>query len=138
MADEVALRQTLYNLHPERPKSLPNKIRMFLFANMRYRLSAIALATLIWGISFFGGGAMVKDVTAAVEFSNVPSGLYISNQNVSTVSVQLRGNSWLMDSVMPSLTAHLDVGKLDAGWHTVRLVATNHFPSIGTQDCPIA
>ncbi len=123
MADETALRQTLYNLHPEQPQSWANRIRMFLFANMRYRLSAVALASLIWGISFFGGGAMVKDVTAPVEFSNVPTGLYISSQNVSSVSVQLRGNSWLMDSVMLSLTAHLDVGRLNAGWHSVRLGA---------------
>ncbi len=64
---------------------------------------------------------MVKSVSASVEFVNVPSGLYISNQSASSVSVQLRGNSWLMDSAMASLTARLDVSKLDAEWHTISL-----------------
>jgi len=121
MPDESTLRKALYSLQPKRPRSLTDKLRSLLFANMKYRLSAVALASLIWGISFFGGGAMVKSVSASVEFVNVPSGLYISNQSASSVSVQLRGNSWLMDSAMASLTARLDVSKLDAGWHTISL-----------------
>jgi hypothetical protein len=121
MPDENTLRKALYSLQPKQPPSLAAKLRSLLFANMKYRLSAVALASLIWGISFFGGGAMVKSVSASVEFVNVPSGLYISNQSASSVSVQLRGNSWLMDSATASLTARLDVSKLDAGWHTISL-----------------
>jgi hypothetical protein len=63
MPDESALQQALY-----------------LFANIRYRLSAVALASLIWVVSFLGGGTTVKTVIAPVEFANVPVGLYISNQ----------------------------------------------------------
>jgi uncharacterized protein (TIGR00159 family) len=125
MPDEAALRQALHNLHPERPASISTKLRRVLVSNMRYRLTALALAGLIWGISFFGGGANIKNVIAPVEFANVPSGLYISSQTVNSVNFQLRGNAWLMDSVMPSLTARLDVSKLDAGWHTIALVSTD-------------
>ncbi|MEO8367849.1 MAG: CdaR family protein [Candidatus Solibacter sp.] len=63
-------------------------------------------------------------MTAPVEFANVPSGLYISNQPLNTVIVQLRGNSWVMNPVMSSLTAHVDLGGLREGWHTIRLAST--------------
>jgi len=123
MPDEAALRQALYSLHPERRASILIRVRGLLFANVRYRLSALALATLIWGVSFLGGGTTVKTVIAPVEFANVPAGLYISNQPVNTVSVQLRGNSWVMNPVMSGLTARVDLSGLSEGWHTIRLAS---------------
>jgi diadenylate cyclase len=123
MPDEAALRQALYSLHPERPKSIWSRVRTLLFANVRYRLSAVALASLIWGVSFLGGGTTVKTVIVPVEFANVPVGLYISNQPMSNVSVQLRGNSWVMNPVMSGLTAHVDLSGLGEGWHSIRLAS---------------
>ncbi len=121
IADEPALRQALYRIHPESPGTFASKAYRFLFSNLRYRLTALGLACLIWGISIFGGGAMVKNAVVTVEFANVPPRLYISDQSAISVNAQLRGNSWLMDSVMPSLTAHLDASKFGEGWHTIRL-----------------
>ena len=99
------------------------RVRRLLFANIRYRLSAVGLASLIWGVSFLGGGTTVKNVIAPVEFANVPAGLYISNQPLNAVSVQLRGNSWVMNPVMSGLTAHVDLSGLGEGWHTIRLTS---------------
>jgi len=121
MPDEAALRQALYRLHPQRPASIGSSVRRLLFANVRYRISAVGLASLIWGVSFLGGGTTVKTVIAPIEFANVPAGLSISNHPLSTVSVQLRGNSWVMNPVMSSLTAHVDLSGLGEGWHTIRL-----------------
>ncbi len=121
MPDEVALRAALHDLTPEQGPSPMSRFRGLLFANMKYRFSAVALAGLIWGISFFGGGAIVKNVSAPLEFVNVAAGLFVSSQNATVVTVQLRGNSWLLDSAMPAITARVDVRKLNAGWHTIRL-----------------
>jgi len=121
MPDEAALRQALCSLHPERPTSILSGVRRLLFSNVRYRLSAAALASLIWGVSFLGGGTTVKNVIAPVEFANVPLGLYIANQPLNGVSVQLRGNSWVMNPVMSGLTAHVDLSGLGEGWHAIRL-----------------
>jgi len=63
----------------------------------------------------------VKNVSAPLEFVNVAAGLFVSSQNATVVTVQLRGNSWLLDSAMPAITARVDVRKLNAGWHTIRL-----------------
>ena len=123
MPDQATLRQALYSLHPDRPTSIWSRVRRLLFANTRYRLSAVALAGLIWGVSFLGGGTTVKTVVVPVEFANVPAGLYISNQPSNTVSVQLRGNSWVMNPVISGLTAHIDLSGLGEGWHTIRLGA---------------
>lgn len=121
MPDELALRNALRNLRPKRPASLWTNIRDLLFTNLRYRIAATALASLIWGTSFFGGGTAVKNVAADVEFGNVPAGLSISNQTAGSVSVQLRGSGWVMDTVMPSLTAHVNLSGFREGYHTVRL-----------------
>ena len=123
MPDEAALRQALYSLHPERHALIRTRVGRLLFANLRYRVSAVALASLIWVVSFLGGGTTVKDVIAPVEFANVPAGLFISNQPLSTVSVQLRGNSWVMNPVISGLTAHVDLSGLGEGWHTLRLAS---------------
>ena len=56
-----------------------------------------------------------------MEFANVPAGLYIANQPLNAVSVQLRGNSWVMNPAMSGLTAHVDLSGLGEGWHTIRL-----------------
>ena len=48
-------------------------------------------------------------------------GYYISNQPLNTVSVQLRGNSWVMNPVMSGLTAHVDLSGFGEGWHAIRL-----------------
>jgi hypothetical protein len=64
MPDEAALRQALYRLHPERPASTWSSVRRLLFANLRYRLSAVGLASLIWAVSFLGGGTTVKTAIA--------------------------------------------------------------------------
>ena len=121
MPDEAALRQALYRLHPERPASIWSSVRKLLFANLRYRLSAVGLASLIWGVSFLGGGTTVKTVIAPIEFANVPAGLYISNHPLNNVSVQLRGNSWVMNPVMSGLTDYVDLRGLAEGWHTIPL-----------------
>ncbi len=123
MPDEAALRQALHNLQPKQPESLWTNIRVLLFNNLGYRIAATALAGLIWGISIFGGGTAVKNVTADVEFANVPAGLSISNQTPGSISVQLRGNAWLMDTVMPSVTAHVDMRGFGEGYHTIQLAS---------------
>jgi hypothetical protein len=60
-------------------------------------------------------------LVAPVEFANVPSGLYISNQSLSSVGVEMRGNAWLMNPMIPSLTLHVDVSGFGEGWRTIRL-----------------
>jgi diadenylate cyclase len=122
VANADALRLVLHSLRPSDREPWSAKLHRLLFSNLRYRLSAIALACLIWGISFFGGATMVKNVVAPVEFANVPSGLVIAGQTLSSVDVQLRGNSWMMSPNMSSLTASVDVSGLGEGLHTIALV----------------
>ena len=125
MANAAALRLALYGLRPKDKEPWSAKLHWLLFSNLQYRLSALALACLIWGISFLGGATMVKNVVAPVEFSSVPSGLYIASQTLSNVGVQLRGNSWMMSPTMSNLTADVDVSRLGEGWHTIALVSSD-------------
>ena len=51
----------------------------------------------------------------------MPAELHIFNEPLNTVSVQLRGNSWVMNPVMSGLTAHVDLSGFGEGWHAIRL-----------------
>lgn len=124
MPDAAALRLALGDLHPAQPASFRKKAGNLLFANLRYRLSAVGIASVIWGISFLGGGTTIN-VNAPVEFTNVPTGLYVLSQTPAIVTFELRGNAWLMNPVMTSLTARVDVNGLGEGWHNVGVTSNN-------------
>jgi diadenylate cyclase len=120
MPDAAALRLALSNFHPKQPLSYWRRVRSFLFSNLRYRLSAVGLASVIWGISFLGGGTTVN-INAPVEFDNVPSGLYVVSQNPNSVTFELHGNSWLMNPLMTNLKARIDLDGMADGLHAVKV-----------------
>jgi YbbR domain-containing protein len=55
-----------------------------------------------------------------IEFTRLPRGLALASQSDARVQVQIRGRSWLLDSVnLDSMTARLDLAPLQAGSHTL-------------------
>jgi YbbR domain-containing protein len=55
-----------------------------------------------------------------IEFTRLPRGLAIASQSDARVQVQIRGSSWLLDSVnLDTMTARLDLAPLQAGSHTL-------------------
>jgi hypothetical protein len=78
--------------------------------NLGLKAAAVALAMLIWVISFGLTGTSVLTLVVPVEFSNVPAGLKITNQSSTTLQVQLRGPAWLFESAsLASLAARFDL-----------------------------
>ena len=90
--------------------NLAGRLRGVFLSQLGLRLSAVALATLIWGISFLVAGITVRTVRVPIAFDDVPAGWGISQQSVSRLEVQLRGPAWLMDSVnLAELVAHFSL-----------------------------
>lgn len=87
-----------------------NKVRHILFGDLGLKSAALALAFLIWSISFFLIGSSVRTVTVPVEFSNVPENTEIARLSTNTVQVELRGSAWVLDSMsLGSLVARFDL-----------------------------
>lgn len=117
--DIFTLERDLQRFEPGRKRSFNARLNALLFANLKYRLAAVGLASAILGLSSLSSGMTVKDVVVPVEFSSVPTNLYIVSQPVRSVNVQLRGNDWVMRPMMSGLTVNLDLTGLEEGPHTI-------------------
>jgi hypothetical protein len=69
-----------------------------LFSDAKLKLIAAGIAALVWTVTAATGVRTVRVVSAPVEFSDVPTGLDINYKSDPRITLQLRGNSWLMNS----------------------------------------
>lgn len=91
-------------------------------SHLRFKFAALGLAGIVWATTFLATGTTVRTVSIPVEFANVPLGMEIANQSADTLDVQVRGNSWLMDSIsLTRLVAHFDMRKAQLGQQTLRV-----------------
>jgi len=103
-------------------QGLENRIRRLLFSNLRYKLAALGLAGTIWAMSFLLVGTAVRTLSMPVEFSNVPNGLEISGYSTDHLDVQLRGNTWVMDSISSNRPlVHVDLAGAKPGTELIRV-----------------
>jgi uncharacterized protein (TIGR00159 family) len=84
-------------------------LRGILFGNIGLKSAAVALAALLWSLSFLPGSS-VRWVTVPVEFSNVPQDMQVSQPSAQTVQVRLRSSPWILDSVtLTTVVARFDL-----------------------------
>jgi diadenylate cyclase len=86
--------------------------------------AAVALAALVWSLTFLFPGRSIRVRTVPIEFINVPPGLTIAAQSIDTetVEVWLRGNQFLLDTInLDTLVARCDLGKAHEGMNTLPL-----------------
>lgn len=94
--------------------------RVFAREEMGLKMTALALAAVLWSITFVAPGTAVRTQVIPIEFMRLPRGLALASQSAESVQVQLRGSSWLLDSVsLDTVSATLDLGQLREGSHTL-------------------
>ena len=114
--DDRKLAQMLEKLCARPPVGLGSTLRQWLFANAAVKFAALGLAALFWSTSFVFTGTTVRTVSVPVEFVGVPKGMDVSGQSVDRLEVQVRGGSWLMDSVsLTRIVAHFNLRGARAG-----------------------
>lgn len=108
-------------ISPRRPA--PSLLRrVFTREDLGLKAGALALAAVLWSITFVTTGTTVRTRVVPIEFTRLPRGLAIVSQSAESVQVQLRGGSWLLDSVnLDTMTATLDVAQLREGSHTLNI-----------------
>jgi hypothetical protein len=103
------------------PPSTPSLLRrVFAREDWGLKATALTLSAVLWSITFLTAGTTVRTRVIPIEFTRLPRGLAIASQSNESVQVQLRGSSWLLDSVnLDAMTAGLDLAQLRAGSHTL-------------------
>lgn len=128
-ADPETLVRSLEALRT-RDRKGPDRFYRFLFGNIRLKLGAIGLASVIWYMSVLAAGTTIRTTAVPIEFRNVPAGMEIAEQSADHLDIQLRGSPWVMDSLtLARFTARFDLGRVRPGWNTLQL-------SAGTLDLP--
>ncbi len=87
--------------------------------------ASLALAALVWGLTFLLPGKSVRVQTVPVEFTNVPTGLAIQAQSVDSLQVWLRGTDFIFGSVnLADLVARCDLSHAHDGVNVIHLSAS--------------
>jgi len=120
-ADELA--SLLQRPGPASHAALRDRVRDLFVTRWRLKLAALGLASLVFAGATFDSSTSVRVLEVPIEFQNVPPGLDIVNQPVTSVEVQIRGRRWLMDSNrMSGIVARFDLRSSSEGWQTVHVV----------------
>jgi uncharacterized protein (TIGR00159 family) len=122
VSDPDDLAQSLQKLASPAPLLWKDRAWRAFTAHLGFKFAALGLAGLVWGMTFQVTGTTVRTVSIPVEFGNVPKGMEITYQSADMLDAQLRGSSWLMDSVnLTRLVAHFDLGGTQPGRLTLRI-----------------
>jgi uncharacterized protein (TIGR00159 family) len=89
---------------PERTSVRRQVLQMF-SVNLRLKFSAIGLAAVVWSLFFFTTGVTVRQLRVPIEFNNVGAGLDVTMQSANSVEIQVKGPSWLVESLDPTQAA---------------------------------
>jgi uncharacterized protein (TIGR00159 family) len=84
------------------------------------KAAALALAGLVWSVTFLFPGRSVREQTVPVEFTNVPARMTIVSQSTDRVQVWLRGTDFLFDSVdLDALVVRCDLAGAHEGANAI-------------------
>ena len=113
---EAAFHQ-LFGPAPSTPSFLR---RVIAREDLGLKAGALTLSAVLWSITFLTAGTTVRTRVIPIEFTRLTRGFAIASQSDESVQVQIRGRSWLLDSVnLDTMTARLDLARLQAGSHTL-------------------
>ncbi len=123
MANPLQLEHALV-LEGRAARGIGSTLRRVFLSDLKWKAAALGIAAAIWSTSFVLAGTTVRSVSVPVEFSNVPAGMEVTSQSADHVEVQLRGSSWIMDSLATGrLVAHVDLGGVAEGTRVIRVTA---------------
>jgi uncharacterized protein (TIGR00159 family) len=89
--------------------------------NWRTTLAAVGLAALVWLLAISTANTVLRTVTVPVVLE-VPAGMDVTEQSATSLTVQLRGPLWILDTGAASgIVAHLTLDRATDGWTVVRM-----------------
>ncbi len=119
--DPKSLALKLEGLSSPANVDLKSRLRRMVTTNLGLKAAALTLAGVIWAMSFLASGTTIRTISVPIEFSNVPAGMQVTSQSADALEVQVRGSSWIMDSVsLGPLVGNFNLTNFSPGWHSLR------------------
>ena len=107
------------------PSLSSRKIRARLFGNLKLKVLAFGMASLIWGLVFMTG-VSVRTFTAPIEYENVPAGLEITDPSNTMLAVQLRAATRLFNTLDENqLVVRVNLLGMKEGLHVIAVESQN-------------
>ena len=100
------------------------RLRTIRAANLRLAAAALALAVLVWSLTFLFLGRSIRQQTIPLEFTNVPSGLTVAEESADTVQVWLRGSDFVFKTAdLQELVVACDLASAHEGSNAIPFTA---------------
>jgi uncharacterized protein (TIGR00159 family) len=107
------------------PSLSSRKLRARLFGNLKLKVLAFGMASLIWGLVFMTG-VSVRTFTAPIEYENVPAGLEITDPSNTMLAVQLRAATRLFNTLDENqLVVRVNLFGMKEGLHVIAVESQN-------------
>lgn len=106
-----------------RPRNIAKtKLKGLFFANPGLKAGALILAAAIWAVAYIVGGSSIRTITVPVEFSNLTRDFDVTDPSTNTVTVRLRGGTWVFESLHPEkIAVRFDLHETKEGVHAFRV-----------------
>jgi diadenylate cyclase len=115
-ATEEALLELLRVGHQSPASQTAPFLKGLLFGNLRHKLAAAAITSLVWTLSLLSSGTAIRDLTVPVEFTNLPSGLDVSRPSARQLEIRVRGPRWQIEALHANeLSARFDLSSATPG-----------------------
>jgi diadenylate cyclase len=125
MENAAQLVRQIQNVDSSLSLSSSRHLYSSMFGNLGLKISALGIASLIWGVVFMAGTS-VRTFTVPIEFENVPLGLEISEPANNVLDIQLRAAAQVFDLLdVSQLVVRVDLGGMSGGVHRIAVQPNN-------------
>lgn len=115
-----ALAQRIRELRATPGATPAGRVRQALVGDLGLKAVAVAMAAVLWSLSFVVAGSAFRSFTVPVELRNVPRDMDIAQLSANAIEAQLRGSAWILDSVsFTTVVARFDLSGLTEGSHAL-------------------
>ncbi|MEW6419532.1 MAG: CdaR family protein [Nitrospirota bacterium] len=90
-------------------------MRKFFLENIGLKLTAVLLSIILWMFATSRGQSEIS-IDAPIQFKNIPSGFELTNQDIKTISMNIRGQERLIKNIRPpDISVYVDLSNAKKG-----------------------
>src|SRR4030042_1527845 len=90
-------------------------MRKFFFENRGLKITAVLLSIILWMFATSRGQSEIS-IDVPIQFKNIPSGFELTNHDIKTISMNIRGQERLIKNVRPAnISVYVDLSNAKKG-----------------------
>ncbi len=90
-------------------------MRKFFFENLGLKITAVLLSIILWMFATSRGQSEIS-IDVPIQFKNIPSGFELTNHDIKTIGMNIRGQERLIKNVRPAdISVYVDLSNSKKG-----------------------